>query len=139
MNIVKIKIEVQLWRVKIILKLKMIFCSHYGNYRLLLTPVILALYLTFSISSSCTLVLIDYDFLCSTFLDMLTLPISYTPLNCGIKNLMEHFLHAYLHILDLLLQSQVVLRPYLACLSDIISEPWTDATVTYTSPIVGIG
>jgi hypothetical protein len=56
---------------------KMIFCNHYSNCRLLLTPVILTLYLTLSISSSCTLVLIDYDFRCSTSLDMSTVSISY--------------------------------------------------------------
>jgi hypothetical protein len=54
---------------------KMIFCNHYSNCRLLLTPIILTLYLTFSISSTCTLVHIHYDIRCSTFLDMSTVSI----------------------------------------------------------------
>jgi hypothetical protein len=33
--------------------------------------------MTLSISSSCTLVLVDYDIRCSTFLDMLTVSIAY--------------------------------------------------------------
>jgi hypothetical protein len=102
---------------------KIIFCYHYSNRRLMLIPVTLTIYLTLFISSNCTLVLIDYDFRCSTFLDLSTVSISYTPLNCGINNLKEQFLNVYLHILDLLLQSQVVLRPYLACLPDVTSEP----------------
>jgi hypothetical protein len=62
----------------------MIFCNHYSNCRLLLTPVILTLYLTLSISSSCTLVLTDYDFRCSTSLYMLTVSISYIQRLCTI-------------------------------------------------------
>jgi hypothetical protein len=57
----------------------MVFCNHYSNCQLLLTPVIviLRLYLTLSISSSCTLVLIDSNFRCSNYLDMSTVSIYY--------------------------------------------------------------
>jgi hypothetical protein len=94
---------------------KMIFCNHYSNCQLLLTPVILTLYLTLSISSSCTLVLIhydfrcsttviltlyltlsisssctlvliDYDFRCSTSLDMSTVSISYSPVKIPVDS-----------------------------------------------------
>jgi hypothetical protein len=118
---------------------KTIFCKHYSNCRLLLSTVLLTLYLTLSIYSSFTIVLIDYDFRCCTFLDILTVSISYTPLDCGIKNIKEQLLNVYLHILDLLLQSQVVLRSHLGCLPDITSKPWTEAKVTYTSPDVSVG
>jgi hypothetical protein len=57
------------------------------------------------------------------FLDILTISISYDPLSCVIRNLKEQFLDSYLHILHLLQQSQVVLRPYLAYLPYITSEP----------------
>jgi hypothetical protein len=55
----------------------MIFCNYYSNCRLLLTPVMLTPYKTLPISSSCTLVFIDFDFRWSTFLDILTESISY--------------------------------------------------------------
>jgi hypothetical protein len=56
---------------------KMIVCNHYSNRRFLLTPVISKLYIKLSISSGCTLALIDCDFRCSTFLDMFNVSISH--------------------------------------------------------------